>query len=363
MSTRVQQAEPSPTAAATASVGGWTEPAALTALHERAVDAVGLIERDYSFAGAAVRVRYAGRALLDRAGLAIAHLEMPRAADPSLVISVWDSASTGTRPPGFPDVETGRDGERARYYAETDGIRASYQPSNGMLSVLSASIGESWYWADDAAALPFLDAAEPMRQILHWWLGDRGIQMLHGGAVGIPDGGVLVTGRNGSGKSTVALASLGSALRYAGDDYVAVDAGSPPRLYSLYSSGKLERHHLARFHDRLTQLPRVEEVVDEKAVIFVDQLYADCVITEFPLRAVVVPTVTDRTEARLRPLHPAKALASLAPTTLLQHHPPQPNALAAMGALVRDVPTLTLELGSDLASIPEVILTFLAGAG
>jgi hypothetical protein len=278
------------------------------------------------------------------------------------VASVWDAASTGTAPPDFPEVEAAGDGERARYYTEADGVRASYQPSNGMLSVLSTPSGESWYWADDAATLPFLDAAEPMRQILHWWLGDRGILMLHGGAVGTPQGGVLVTGPNGSGKSTVALASLGSALRYAGDDYVAVVAGPPPHLYSLYNSGKLERHHMSLFEHRLPRLPRAEEVADEKAVIFVGRLYPDCVIPDFPLRAIVVPTVTPRTEARLCELPRMRALAALAPTTLLQHHPPQRDALAAMGSLVRELPTLSLEIGSDLESIPLAILSFLEGA-
>jgi hypothetical protein len=140
---------------------------------------------------------------------------------------------------------------------------------------------------------------------------------------------------------------------------VAVEAGRPPRLYSLYNSGKLERHHATRFRDILTKLPGPEDVADDKAVVFINDLYPQWVITEFPLRAVVVPRVTERRVARLVPTHPAVALAALAPTTLLQHHPPQPNALAAMSALVQEVPTLALELGSDLRSISEAILGFL----
>jgi hypothetical protein len=355
----VRQAERSELTPVAAPVGGWADPDELTSLHADASDAAGLNERDYGLAGASVRVRYSGSALLDRVGPAIAHLERPGVGSPALVVNVWDSTSTGTRRPDFPDVEPSRDGERARYYAESNGVRASYQPSNGMLSVLDSSRGEAWYWADDAAALPYLDAAEPMRQIFHWWLGDRGVQMLHGSAVGTAEGGVLCTGKNGSGKSTAALASLGSTLRYAGDDYVAVESGRPPLLYSLYNSGKLERHHATRFRDILTKLPSREDVADDKAVVFINDLYPEWVITEFPLRAVVVPRVTERRVARLVPTHPAVALAALAPTTLLQHHPPQPNALAAMSALVQEVPTLALELGSDLRSISEAILGFL----
>ncbi len=362
MSTLVLQAKTTTLTPGPTPVGGWADPETLAALHADATDAVGLVERDYMLTGVPVRVRYAGPALLDRLGPAIAHLCTAREEVPSLVLNLWDSASTRTRPPEFPDVQPARDGERARYHSVSDSVRASYQPSNGMLSVLDSSRGEAWYWFDDAAVLGFLDTAEPMRLILHWWLGNRGVQMLHGGAVGTAEGGVLLTGKNGSGKSTAALASLGSALRYAGDDYVAVEAGRPPRLYSLYNSGKLERHHMTRFHGVLAKLPAADDVAHEKAVVYVHELYPERVISDFPLRAVVVPRVTDRREARLVPTRPAFALAALAPTTLLQHHPPQPNALAAMRALVQELPTLTLELGSDLTSISEAILGFLETA-
>jgi hypothetical protein len=337
----------------------FADPDRLRALH----DGAGLvIERDYLIGGLLVRARFAGRAMFDRVTPAITHLETTSGDIPVLVLHVWDARSTGTAAPEFPEVAPVAGGERPRYYVEQDGLRASYQPGNGMLSVLDTTGCEGWYWADDAAALPFLDAAEPLRQIFHWWLGDQGLQMLHGGGVGLPTGGVLITGKNGSGKSTTALASLASQLRYAGDDYVVVEPGAPPRLHSLYNSGKLERHHLVRFRGLLTNLPNADEIADDKAVIFAEELYPDRVITDFPLRAVIVPRVTEARAARLVEISPAVALAALAPTTLLQHHPPQPNALAAMAELVRSVPTLSLELGSDLASIPATICEFLEAA-
>jgi hypothetical protein len=338
----------------------WADPAEVHSLFVRAGETAGVTARDYTLAGAPVRVRFAGSAMLDRVAPSIAHLERPGSGPAALTLNVWDTASTGTAAPEFPEVDASPDGVRARYFVERAGVRAAYQPGNGMLSILDSTRSEAWYWADDAEALPFLDAAEPMRQIFHWWLGDRGLLMLHGGAVGSAGGGVLITGKNGSGKSTAALASLSSHLRYAGDDYVVVRPGTPPRLYSLYNSGKLERHHLVRFREVLTKLPPANAVPqDEKCVVFVNELYPGRVIADFPLRAVVVPRVTSGRTARLLELAPAGALAALAPTTLLQHFPPQPAALASMAALVRSVPTFTLELGSDLASIPDVIGAFL----
>ena len=337
-------------------IPAWADPEQLRLLHG-APGAV--IERNYIVAGLPVHVRFAGQAMFERVAQAIRHLEAPPARRPSVVIHVWDARSTESLPPEFPDVEPAFDGQRPRYYFEQHPLRAAYQPGNGVLSVLDSGLREAWYWAEDALALPFLDAAEPLRQIFHWWLGDQRRQLLHGGGVGLPHGGVLITGRNGSGKSTTSLACLASELRYAGDDYVVVEPGAPPRLYSLYNSGKLERHHLVRFRGVLTKLPSGDDVADEKAVIFADELYPDRVIRDFPLRAVIVPRVTDARAARLREISPATALAALAPTTLLQHHPPQPDALPTMAELVRSVPTLGLEIGSDIGSIPSVIEAFL----
>lgn len=340
----------------------WADLAELQSLFDRAAAAAGVTERDYAVAGACVRVRYAGSGMLDRVAPSIAHLDGRTSGRPALTLHVWDTASTETATPELPEADPSPEGVRARYYVARNGVRAAYQPGNAMLSVLDSTRSEAWYWSSDAASLPFLDAAEPMRQIFHWWLGDRGLLMLHGGAVGIADGGVLITGKNGSGKSTAALASLSSHLCYAGDDYVVVEPGDPPRLHSLYNSGKLEQHHLVRFRDVLTNLPAADTVPDEKCVIFVNDLYPDHVVTNFPLRAVIVPRVTSGRKARLLELTPAAALAALAPTTLLQHFPPQPNALAAMAALVQSVPTLSLELGSDLASIGDVIGAYLEDA-
>ena len=102
----------------------------------------------------------------------------------------------------------------------------------------------AWHWVADAFTQPYWDQASPIRQILFWWLDSRDCIQVHGGAVGLESGGVLLVGKGGSGKSTVALSSLASELLYAGDDYVAVKPSPSPWVYSLYNSGKLEPHHV-----------------------------------------------------------------------------------------------------------------------
>src|SRR5205823_136180 len=81
----------------------------------------------------------------------------------------------------------------------------------------------------------------PLRHILHLWLASRGVQFVHAGAVGRPSGGCLIVGKSGSGKSTSTLATLGSELLYAGDDYVGVSVTTGgAHVHSIYGCGKLE---------------------------------------------------------------------------------------------------------------------------
>lgn len=337
----------------------WVDPEALATLFETALDSTCAVDLDVSVARLPVRVRAAGDAVLSRLSRAISHLEQAEPVVPALTIHVWDSVSTGAGAPELPAIPVTDAAPKARYAYDDGRVLAAYQPSGGMLSVLDRQSGQAWFWIRDATRIPFLDQAEPLRLILHWWLGDRSVQLLHGGGVGTTAGGVLVTGRNGSGKSTATLAGLGrSRLRYAGDDYVAVSLDPEPMLFSVYGSGKLERGHATRLPHLFDDgAPTPSE--DEKTVVYVEERFGGSVIPEFPLRAVLLPRITDRARARLVRATGGEALAALAPTTLLQLHPPQPNALANMGRLVREVPVYALELGSDIASIPEAILGYL----
>jgi hypothetical protein len=321
----------------------------------------GVLERSYLIAGLAVRMRYAGPAMLGRIGPALAHLEDDSgAAVASLTINVWDSASTGSEAPPLPPASPGAP-QGAKYYFGDDRFQASYQPSSGALSVLDSSRALAWYWCPGPSEMPDWEAAASIRQILHWWLPRHGVFELHGGAVGTESGGVLLVGRGGSGKSTAALSTLGSSrLSYASDDYTGVRVEPSPWAYSLYSTGKLEPHHVARLPHLRSAVANSERLgSEEKAVFHVHEHFPSSVVLGFPLKAILLPRITERTTPRIVPASPTAALTALAPSTLLQLHPPTPHAWEAMSKLVRAVPSHYLELGSDISAIPETIADFL----
>jgi hypothetical protein len=318
-------------------------------------------ERFFRIAGHQVLLRFAGPGLVPSVAPAFAHLTVAHPSDPELVVDVWDSAMTGLEPPR-PRVDPGSP-VGAFYFFEDPPARGVFQPGMEALSVVDLGADRAWYWVADPSALPYWEQAAPIRQILHWWMATRGHQQVHGGAVGTPHGGVLLVGKGGSGKSTCCLASLVSELRYAGDDYTMVSVEPRPWVHSLFSSGKVAPSNLWRVPHLEPAVSNADHLATEKAVVFVDQHFPDRPIDGFPLRAIMLPRITGGRHTRALPTSRAAALTALAPSTVFQLHTAGSEALQYMADLVRRVPAYVLELGADVAEIPDVILALLDELG
>jgi hypothetical protein len=302
-------------------------------------------ERSFRIGGHQVLLRFAGPGLVPSIAPAFAHLAAAPAGDPELVVDLWESAATGVAPPPRPQADPGSP-VGAFYFFEDPPVRGVFQPGMEALSVVDLGTDRAWYWVADPAALPYWERAAPIRQILHWWMATRSHQQVH-------------VGKGGSGKSTCSLASLRSELRYAGDDYTMVSVEPRPWVHSLFSSGKVDPANLWRVPHLEPALSNAEHLATEKAVVFVDQHFPDRPIEGFPLRAIVLPTITGGPRTRAVPASRAAALTALAPSTVFQLHTAGSEALQYMAQLVRRVPAYVLELGSDVPEIPGVILDLL----
>ena len=332
-------------------------------LHDRVASlfaeaaAAGVIERHYTIAGLGMTLRFAGQSMLPRLSGSFEHLLEPSPTRCDLIVNIWDSASTGAAPFVL-EHRLEEDESGPVYYYERDALQAISRWRT--LSVFDAASAEAWFWTPDAAAMVSWEWAAPLRAILHWWLGRQGIVQVHGGAIGTSEGGVLVVGPGGSGKSTTGLACLAAGLRYAGDDFVAIETKPDPHVHSLYCSGKLESRHLERFPGLRVAVANPERRGDEKAIVSVPRAYPGATAAGFPLRAVLIPRVVAKSaETRVLSAPAPAALAALAPSTIFQLHPPQPGALAEMAALVRRVPSFWLELGSEIDRIPAAVVDLL----
>lgn len=331
--------------------------ATVHSVFEAAAHRCGVTTRIYSIGGYRVRLRFAGPPLLHALTPAFEHLRLEDEAEFDLTIGLWDSASTGTRlppPPWGPEDILTR--TAVRNYVDTR-IRVAYEPVQTILSVLDTDSNEGFFWIRDAAQLPLYQCGSPLLVPLHQWMSLHGRILVHGGAVGTAEGGVLLVGKGGSGKSTAALCCLGdphSPLLYAADDYGLVRCDPQPHFYSLYNSGKVNAAD-AHKHPLISSAQYAGVLDSQKALYFLHAHFPEKISTGFPLRAIVLPRVTGQGTTRLSPASQAQAMLALAPSTLFQLPGSETSKFQGLGELVRSLPCYVLESGTDWQQIPQVL--------
>ncbi len=322
----------------------------------------GFEERRYRIAGRVVALRFAGPALVPALTPALEHARTGDAGPAGLTVRIWDSESTGTSvppPPWGPDDY--REHGVIRGWFDED-VQVTWQWITNALSVLRPRRGEGLHWTASADVYPYFDRAAPLRKLLHLWFAHEGLQLTHAAALGGPDGCVLLAGNAGAGKSSAALACLGTDVGLLADDYCVLEpgtGGSGVTVHSLYSSAKANPDTLERLalDGGLVDNP-VREPGD-KAVMFLHRHFPEQLVERAPLRAVLVPAVSGAERTRVVPASPAAAMAALAPSTMLQLPGTGGSTLRILGEAARSVPCFRLEAGTDPAGVPAAIAELL----
>ena len=323
----------------------------------RAADAAGGFEdRHFRIAGVPIRLRFAGEAMVVPMTLALGHLESEPVDAPELTVYLWDSESTGTPAPTPPwDPDDYRERGIVRGYFE-QGLYTWFEWGGRTLNVLDSREAEGFFWVGSVAGLGMLDWGSPLRTLLHIWLGERGIQLVHAAAVGRPDGAAVLAGNAGTGKSTTALSCLRSNLMHIGDDYCVISPGDPPTVWTLYCSVKAD-------DDTMARLPELRPLVfkdsgrgfELKSLIDLHSTLPEKLLRSAPLRVVSPPRITDAVESRAVPCPPGVALAAAAPSTMLQLAGADEGTMRRLSEFVRSAATYRLEVGSDPRLVPAAI--------
>lgn len=331
-----------------------------------------------------LRLRFGSRALAEMLGPPFAHLPAAPAGGertPDFTIEAWDTAGSGLPMPAPPwgPADYGPHGEiRPPGWPPT--LRARFNLHAGVLSMVDATRRTAIWWTRDAARLPDYERGAPFALLLHWWhllcppAANDGppAHAVHAAAVGTAeDGGLLLVGRGGSGKSTTALAALAAGFDYAGDDYCLLQpgsggAGDEVAAASLFATGKMSDAMLARFPAFAPAVSNPDRAEGEKALLFLARNFSARLVPRLPLRAILLPEVfPGRAESRLVPVKPAAALQALAPSTifLFPRQPAEGAALlAALASVTRRLPAFHLQLGADADArrTPELLAALLA---
>jgi hypothetical protein len=246
---------------------------------------------------------------------------------------------------------------RGRIRGHLDGpVRAAYEEWARVLTLYDRRVSRAAvYAADPASVPPWFDRA-PFRTVLTWWSADQGLPMLHASAVADDTWAVAIAGASGAGKSTTALTCLAAGLRIVGDDACLVRLDPEPTIFSVYARAKLEP-------DALERLPSL-------ASLIVDRHNEQTLIDPGPrraeharLRAVLLPSITHQPDTSVTPLGAGEALKLLVRSSLEEGVGIVDGALGAMSRLVKTVPCLRLELGTDPDGVVRAVRSVLDGHG
>ena len=331
---------------------------------ERATQAAGFVQETVlSIAGFRIRLRFAGRELARSLTSAVRHLSLPHAEedDADFTVCIFDSASTGVHPP-HPLWSEEDYGDRGVVRGFNDNrYKTVFQGGSNTLSLLDMQNSLGLFWVPDIAKLPFWEFSAPLRVLLHLWMREQGLQVIHAAAVGLQQRAVLLVGKGGAGKSTTALSCLGSKLQYLGDDYCLVGGGSQPIVYSLYSSAKIRLDDLNRL--QFSGLIPSDEVQpnQEKVVFNIHELSPEKIAISRVLQAILIPRITHLNDSRLVPASSKDAHIALAPSTIFQLPDAGGVDLTRMANLVRSVDCFFLDLGTDMSQPQQCITRLLQG--
>jgi hypothetical protein len=310
----------------------------------------------YVIADRLVTVRLIGDALGSKLTRAISHLRVADVdREPDLRIDMWDGCETRVAAPGC--MPRGEEGSAGRTDVSAGGRFVLFEQARTR-SVLDRVEKRIAGWVVAANQLSQYELGRPWHSELLLWQHDCGLQPLHAGFIERDGIGVLLAGPGGSGKSTTSLSCMQEGWSYLADDYVSVEQNGQRVIgYGAYNSAHLDPAHLQRFprlvpgaiHGRLAR--------EDKSLVLASDLRNVRLAGKAELRVIAFPRVVDRPESRWYPASKAEALLRIAPSSLLLLPYVQlgHSAFKTMSEVVMQLPTCWLDVGRDLAQLPQAV--------
>ncbi|MBX9670854.1 MAG: hypothetical protein K2X93_24850 [Candidatus Obscuribacterales bacterium] len=279
-----------------------------------------------------------------------------RSAD--LTILLMDSATTGVQMPDIDLLKTPRE-EPRKAFQSTDGrILASLEGEQAALNIANLNENVALLWLPSFETVPGYQLATPFRTIFNWLFCDGGYQLIHAAAVGFDEGGVLLSGKSGSGKTVASLACLQYGARFLGDDFVIIGpatTGGGIVAYSIYSSARLHREMMGSFGLSEAAL------IDDKALFFLYPEFSSQLSSELPIRSVFLPNRKDAGSTCTR-IPTVNLIREVLVPTVAYLPGRESVVLKNLTTLLSNTPFSSIDLGGDPKKIPDVLRRAVAGS-
>ncbi|MFC1771145.1 serine kinase [Candidatus Margulisiibacteriota bacterium] len=302
-------------------------------------------------------IKFAGPALHKYLTKAFDHIKCQPVNNPDLTIHCFDSFSTKT------DLPIMSDSIKNNFYKSSNSDTKNNQVTSVYFSLLNIlhlfnNNNMAIYWTKNAKELPYYEKGAPFLEIINNWIAKHKYHLIHAGSVGTKNGGVLLAGKGGSGKSSTALACLEHQnLKFLSDDYCIVNVEKKPIVYSIYSTGKIKNDNFDNFSYLLDK--DINNLKEEKTLFFLNDHYKN-IIKQMPIKAVISPQVNKKSKKiYLEKISKITALSALAPSSMLQLSGKTTQTLQVLTNIVKQLPCYRLNLGGNIKEVPELIFELL----
>ena len=328
----------------------WSRAKTIFGNHE-----ISLIKR-YKIGTSIFQIKFLGLPNVDQFTKALGHLEVLdnlNHYDFSIVVSDYFNANIMLPTPSW-SWEDEVDNHGFINSIDPKRLIGRFMGWQNTFSLINLEENSAIYWTKNIADLPEWERSFPFRDIFHsFWALEKKLIIVHAAAVGTSKGGILLTGKGGSGKSTAALSCLDSKMLYAGDDLVLVDVENK-KIFSLYNVAKLEESQLKMFPHFRDFIYNPEALPNEKAQLFLYDSYKNALIIEMPLKGIAVMKFSGTKTSKYELSTQSEGLKALAPSTigLLKEGPSHVNIIAG---LCKIVPIYSFSTGTNLIEIPKLI--------
>ena len=312
--------------------------------------------RQYSIAGSNFIIHFIGIRYLPFFTLSIAHLETTEITGDFFTLYVVDASVADIQlPPLFwrPEDVADYDGAIGKM---PPGLFAACITEYQIIQFLHHTAKTGFYWMNNAAILQEWESSFPFRSLFYQVFKQKGFLFIHAGAVGSLQGGILLTGKGGTGKSTACLSAiLYSKLQYAGDDFICIH---PQQMiaFSLYNIAKLTEANITRF----PALANGTDGLDgDKLQYFVHKKMPGKMVKQFSVKAIFLPNFnTAHTTVTLTAASRQDAMKALVPSSVWLVRAGDAD-IHQLGLLISRMPCYWLNTNENLSEIASVIENYI----
>jgi hypothetical protein len=318
-------------------------------------NSVETIDRWYRLAGLTLHIRFLGDGLLRVITPALEHCLVEASTNcADLTLVCWDCEGLGLPYPQSPVSKQAfiPRGDVVEFC--TTRYLTAFETGGRLLSMMDIQEGCAFYCVGSAREVPRFEVAEPIRVLLSWFMRAHRRQLVHAAAVGHSDGGVLLVGRSGAGKSNSSLTCLHAGMGFVSDDFCAISVDKAPMAHSLYSTAKTLNSDSQRSPFLTGLVSEPDPTGRDKTIYLLNRAAPDRLLAGFPLKAILLLEKCEGPTLFL-PVSAGSVLSAWAPDTARLLANAGAEVLRTLGRLVRSLPCYKLRLGSDPSAIAPAI--------